>query len=190
MTRTNRRPLAAPEPRRPAGSGESVADAADRIIPSEADPAVLAELADLCGTDDVGVELEYRRRLDRLAELLATLGVLCHRINNPLTSLLGRAQLLRARPETDPAVLKAQQNRDRAWDLTKQAQEAARTNDCAKVTELSAQVGALDPKFYGEVFLKDLAVQRCFVPAEPSTPAPAPATVPPPVPPAAPPVTP
>jgi len=73
----------------------------------------------------------------------------------------------------------AKQKRDQAWVLTKQAQEAARGGDCAKVTELSAQVGALDAEFYGEVFMKDIAVQQCFTPKEaPTTPAP---TLPPPV---------
>ena len=71
------------------------------------------------------------------------------------------------------AAAQAKEKRDRASTLTKQAQEAARVGDCAKVTELSAQVGAIDPNFYGEVFMKDLAVQRCFVPAEPTEPAPA-----------------
>ena len=63
--------------------------------------------------------------------------------------------------------------RDQAWELTKAAQAAARENDCAKVTELSAQVGALDPDLYAEVFMKDVAVQRCLMPAAPPTDAPA-----------------
>jgi len=91
------------------------------------------------------------------------------------------------------AAAQAKEKRDRASTLTKQAQAAARVGDCAKVTELSAQVGAIDADFYGEVFMKDLAVQRCFVPAEPppvpAEPVPA---LPPPVPaepvPASPPV--
>ncbi|HLL24239.1 MAG TPA: hypothetical protein VK427_19040, partial [Kofleriaceae bacterium] len=52
------------------------------------------------------------------------------------------------------------------------AQEAARVNNCAKVTELSAQVGALDPGFYSEVFMTDVAVQQCFLPKD-TPPAPA-----------------
>ena len=79
----------------------------------------------------------------------------------------------------DPAVIQAQKKRDQAWALTKQAQEAARANDCAKVTELSAQVGAVDRDFYGEVFMKDVAIQQCFRPTDtPPTPAPAPAPAP------------
>ncbi|HEX6853407.1 MAG TPA: histidine kinase dimerization/phospho-acceptor domain-containing protein [Candidatus Polarisedimenticolaceae bacterium] len=54
-------------------------------------------------------ELEERHRLEKLADLLRTLGVLSHKINNPLTALLGRAQILRAKAETDPSVAKAAQ---------------------------------------------------------------------------------
>ena len=74
-------------------------------------------------------------------------------------------------PSVDQAAMAAQKKRDHAWALTKQAQEAARAGDCAKVTELSAQVGGLDAEFYADVFMKDVPIQRCFVPAE-STPAP------------------
>lgn len=82
-------------------------------------------------------------------------------------------------PTVDQAAAAEQKKRDAAWALTKQAQEAARAGDCAKVTELSAQVGALAPDFYGEVFMKDVAVQNCFVPTEtPPAPTPAPAPVP------------
>ena len=84
-------------------------------------------------------------------------------------------------PTVDQATVTAQKKREQAWTLTKQAQEAARAGDCAKVTELSAQVGALDAEFYGDVFMKDIAVQNCFLPAD----APPPADVPP-VPPAVP----
>ena len=54
-------------------------------------------------------ELEERHRLEKLADVLRTLGVLSHKINNPLTALLGRAQILRARAEVDPSVAKAAQ---------------------------------------------------------------------------------
>jgi len=52
-------------------------------------------------------EMQERHRLERFAELLKTLGVLSHKINNPLTSLMGRAQILRMRKQTDPGVQKA-----------------------------------------------------------------------------------
>ena len=74
----------------------------------------------------------------------------------------------------------AQQRRAQAWELTKQAQTAARANDCAKVTELSAQVGALDADFYAELFLKDIAIQKCLQPAAPPPPTTPPPALPPP----------
>lgn len=84
----------------------------------------------------------------------------------------------RAATEVDPAVTAAQKRRDQAWAMTKAAQEAARAGDCPKVTELSAQVGALDPAFYGEVFMTDVAVQKCFTPAEPKPVTPVPTLTP------------
>ena len=82
-------------------------------------------------------------------------------------------------PTVDQAAVAAQKKRDEAWALTKQAHEAARAGDCAKVTELSAKVGALDAEFYADVFMKDEPTQQCFVPVEtPPAPAPAPAPVP------------
>jgi signal transduction histidine kinase len=51
-------------------------------------------------------EIEKRHRLEKLSEVLKTLSVLSHKINNPLTALLGRAQLLRAYPDVDPRVQK------------------------------------------------------------------------------------
>ncbi|HZN54245.1 MAG TPA: histidine kinase dimerization/phospho-acceptor domain-containing protein [Candidatus Polarisedimenticolaceae bacterium] len=51
--------------------------------------------------------VEERVRLEKLAEVLKTLSVLSHKINNPLTALLGRAQILQAHRSSDPAVAKA-----------------------------------------------------------------------------------
>jgi signal transduction histidine kinase len=53
-------------------------------------------------TDEPGQETvnEPERVWDQLADL-------SHKINNPLTSLLGRAQLLRQRENTDPYVVRA-----------------------------------------------------------------------------------
>jgi len=53
-------------------------------------------------TDETGQEIvnEPDRVWDQLADL-------SHKINNPLTSLLGRAQLLRQRENTDPYVVRA-----------------------------------------------------------------------------------
>jgi signal transduction histidine kinase len=51
--------------------------------------------------------VEERVRLEKLAEVLKTLSVLSHKINNPLTALLGRAQILQAHKTSDPGVVKA-----------------------------------------------------------------------------------
>ena len=51
--------------------------------------------------------VEERVRLEKLAEVLKTLSVLSHKINNPLTALLGRAQMLQAHPSGEPRVAKA-----------------------------------------------------------------------------------
>jgi signal transduction histidine kinase len=42
-----------------------------------------------------GQQLEERHRVERLALVMKTLSVLSHKINNPLTVLLGRAQMLK-----------------------------------------------------------------------------------------------
>ena len=52
-------------------------------------------------------DLEERVRLEKLAEVLRTLSVLSHKINNPLTALLGRAQILQSHRGADPGVAKA-----------------------------------------------------------------------------------
>jgi signal transduction histidine kinase len=51
--------------------------------------------------------VEERVRLEKLAEVLKTLSVLSHKINNPLTALLGRAQILQVQKGNDAAVSKA-----------------------------------------------------------------------------------
>jgi len=51
--------------------------------------------------------MEERVRLEKLAEVLKTLSVLSHKINNPLTALLGRAQMLQLHKGADPNVAKA-----------------------------------------------------------------------------------
>ncbi|NIM00845.1 MAG: hypothetical protein GTN89_07940 [Acidobacteria bacterium] len=52
------------------------------------------------------VAAEERRRVERLALVMRTLSVLSHKINNPLTTLIGRSQMLRS-SAGDPAVVKA-----------------------------------------------------------------------------------
>jgi signal transduction histidine kinase len=52
-------------------------------------------------------QLEERHRIEKLAEVLRTLSVLSHKINNPLTALLGRAQLLGAHRDLPPDTARA-----------------------------------------------------------------------------------
>ena len=55
-----------------------------------------------------GKTVELRRQdLEQLEELFQELATLCHKINNPLTSLLGRSQLLQQYVDMDPRVKKA-----------------------------------------------------------------------------------
>jgi signal transduction histidine kinase len=101
--------------------------------PAEAPAELLPDFNELCRVHDVSPELiersedlddllerilaeyearlaagkiETRRRIENLGEVLETLGALAHKINNPLTALLGRAQLLQAVPDADPRVKK------------------------------------------------------------------------------------
>ena len=68
--------------------------------------------------------------LDALYEIFQTLSVLSHKINNPLTALLGRAQILRARAQADPQVSRAAQvieeSAGRLADLTRELSQVVR----------------------------------------------------------------
>jgi signal transduction histidine kinase len=64
-------------------------------------------LDDVLAGLDSGVDAGERRQIEKMQEMLQSLGVLSHKINNPLTSLMGRVQLLRVRKDTDPKTQKA-----------------------------------------------------------------------------------
>jgi signal transduction histidine kinase len=73
-------------------------------------------------------EVQERHRAEKMAEVLRTLSVLSHKINNPLTALLGRAQILRMRKGTEPQVLKAAEViEDSAQRIAELIRELART---------------------------------------------------------------
>jgi signal transduction histidine kinase len=68
-----------------------------------------AETLERMGERVDGIRADRSRR-EELSELLGTLSKLCHAINNPLTALMGRAQLLQfklARVERDAQVDRA-----------------------------------------------------------------------------------
>lgn len=52
---------------------------------------------------------DEKRARQRTAERMKTLAMLGHKINNPLTALMGRAQILQLKAGTDPGVRKAAQ---------------------------------------------------------------------------------
>ena len=88
---------------RPWGRGDSVVLVARRDLSGE--PG--AEVVLLSDVTAHARQIEERIRVERFAELLRTLSALSHKINNPLTSLMGRAQILRMKKQTDPVVQKA-----------------------------------------------------------------------------------
>ena len=84
------------------------------------------------------LEQTIERARAEQAETWEKLAYLSHKINNPLTSLLGRAQLLKNRPHTDPYVQHAAEVIEESsariaehlrelTDLVRQKREATRT---------------------------------------------------------------
>lgn len=55
----------------------------------------------------------------------------------------------------------AKQQREAAWQLTKEAQQAAREGNCARVIEIDANVKVMDAELYASTFITDVAIQRC-----------------------------
>jgi hypothetical protein len=52
--------------------------------------------------------------------------------------------------------------RESAWQLTQQAQQAAREGKCDVVAELDHRVRALDSSLHESTFIRDEAIRRCF----------------------------
>ena len=74
------------------------------------DPAGIGESGELeavLAALEMEIEARERREIESMQKMMQKLGRLSHKINNPLTSLLGRAQLLRVSRVTDPKVGKA-----------------------------------------------------------------------------------
>jgi nitrogen-specific signal transduction histidine kinase len=94
-------------------------------------------------------EIEKRHRLEKLNEVLKTLSVLAHKINNPLTALLGRAQLLRAYPDADPKVKKTvsviEESATRIADLIKELAGVVKEGKQEAVEQLLAMDGECEP---------------------------------------------
>jgi len=87
------------------GEGHSVMLVARRDLPNEP----RAEVVMISDVTDRDRRVQERHQIEKLAEVMKTLSVLSHKINNPLTSLMGRAQILQMKKGTDPNVCKAAQ---------------------------------------------------------------------------------
>jgi len=78
-------------------------------------------------------EEQLRQEVDRNALLVRVIGVLAHKINNPLTSLLGRAQMLLLGRETDPKTRKAaeviEESAQRVAELVRELALVVRSGD-------------------------------------------------------------
>jgi signal transduction histidine kinase len=94
-------------------------------------------------------EVEKRHRIEKLNEVLKTLSVLAHKINNPLTALLGRAQLLRAYPDVDPKVQKTvsviEESATRIAELVRELAGVVKEGKQETVSQLLAMEGECEP---------------------------------------------
>lgn len=68
----------------------------------------------------------------------------------------------RANEDTGPTLTRRERNRAAAWELTKQAADAARSQDCTQVQAIAPRVHELDTEFHVSVFMRDVAIQRCL----------------------------
>jgi len=68
----------------------------------------------------------------------------------------------RANEDHGPTLTLHERNRAAAWELTKQAETAARSRDCTQVQAIDPRVRDLDADFHVSVFMRDVAIQRCL----------------------------
>jgi hypothetical protein len=61
-----------------------------------------------------------------------------------------------------PTPTRKERNRAAAWELTKQAADAARSEDCTQVQAIAPRVRDLDVDFHLSVFLRDVAIVHCL----------------------------
>lgn len=67
-------------------------------------------------------------------------------------------------PDDDrgPVLTRRERNRATAWELTQQAANAARMQDCTQVQAIAPRVRELDTDFHLAVFMRDVAIQHCL----------------------------
>lgn len=68
----------------------------------------------------------------------------------------------RANEDHGPVLTRRERNRAAAWELTKQAADAARSQDCTQVQAIDPRVRDLDTELHVSVFMRDVAIQRCL----------------------------
>lgn len=61
-----------------------------------------------------------------------------------------------------PTLTRRERKRLEAWELTKQAGQAAREQDCMQVEAIHPRVRDLDTELHVSVFMRDVAIQRCL----------------------------
>lgn len=80
-----------------------------------------------------------------------------------LGALVYIATFEKANPrEQGPPLTRRERKRLEAWELTKEAGQAARERDCIQVEAIHPRVRALDMEFHVSVFMRDVAIQRCL----------------------------
>jgi hypothetical protein len=72
----------------------------------------------------------------------------------------------KANEQSAPAMTRRERRREEAWELTKQAEAAARSADCTQVQAIDPRVRDLDVELHVVVFMRDVAIQRCLRPAD------------------------